>query len=159
MAKRRSKNHNPAQVPCTRVVVGGKGFKKAAPGAKDARGCTITTTTQDMASRKVDLRKNIGATSKTVEHIEGRKVCGSDRKGTCPPPCAATDKRKTCPVQLAFDRGQPFLRFCFAKKQPGYRVDVDSPTQAVEVANKACAHWKERGSFEGYFPQGTNLKG
>lgn len=160
MAKRRPKSDaDPTQVPCVRVVVGGPGFKKAKVGAKDAQGCQLSTTKQDMSARKVSLRKEIGATSKSVDHVAGRRTCGGDRKSKCPAPCLGTEKRKTCPVQLAFDRGQPFLRFCFRKKKTGYRINVDSVADAVAVSDRACAHWREHRSFDGFFPPDTTLNG
>jgi len=158
MAKRQQVDTS--HVPCTRIVVGGPGHRKAKPGAKDAMGCLLSTTTQDMSARKVAIRKDIKATSKSVLAAEGA-YCGTYKgkpRKCSPPPCLGTQKRKNCPVQLAFDRGQPFLRFCQTPKKPGFRVDVDSPADAMRAADQACKHWDTHKSFEGFFPTNTTRK-
>lgn len=62
------------------------------------------------------------------------------------PPCGTA--RKTCPVQLVFDHGQPKLRFCRAKGEPGRLVAVSSAEEAQRVASKACACWRKTKSFD-----------
>lgn len=142
--------------PCLKVKIGAsKGTHQRTEG-----GCA-TVGTGSFDRKSFNLGKKFGATSKTVDAIDG-KYCGTDKHGKkkkCPEPCQAVSKRKTCPVQLVFDRGQPFLRFCRAAKEAGYRVNVESSREAVSVAERACAHWKRVGSFEGYFPSGTPLRG
>ena len=145
MAKRASKPKTPkldaSSVPCLRVVVGGK---PGATGQTDVKSCAIVGESRG-AAVKFDLAKKYGATSKTVATPKKNK------------PCLGTKKRKGCPVQLAFDKGQPFLRFCSTDKQPGYRVDVESPTDAVAKANAACGTWAATGKFD--FPAETPLRG
>lgn len=62
-------------------------------------------------------------------------------------PCGTA--RKTCPVQLVFDRGQPKLRFCRTKNEPGHLVAVSSAEEAQRIASEACDCWrKNRKSFK-----------
>lgn len=72
-------------------------------------------------------------------------------------PCG--QKRRGCPVQLVFRRGQAQLRFCkrAGNKQYGYVVNVNSPQEAREAAAKACAVWKRDGSFEKHFGPSQTL--
>lgn len=128
-------------VPCLRVVVGGKPGRT---GQADAKSCAIVGESRGGVG-KFDLGKKYGSTSKTVATPKNNK------------PCLGALKRTGCPVQLAFENGQPFLRFCTTEKQPGYRVDVSNPAEAVAQANAACATWKAKGKFE--FPPGTPLRG
>lgn len=128
-------------VPCLRVVVGGKPGKT---GQADAKSCAIVGESRGGVG-KFNLGKKYRSTSKTVATPKQNK------------PCAGALKRTGCPVQLAFEEGQPFLRFCTTEKQPGYRVDVNTPSEAVEAANAACATWKATGKFQ--FPEGTPLRG
>ena len=67
-------------------------------------------------------------------------------------PCRDAMKRTGCPLQLAIRDGQPFLRFCFAKKQPGYRVDVTSPLDARDQAARTCAAWEAGGKTFAFDP-------
>lgn len=131
----------PANVPCLRVVVGGK---TGATGQADAQSCAIVGESRG-AIEKFNLGKKYGSTSKTVATPGKNK------------PCLGTKNRKGCPVQLAFENGQPFLRFCSVEKKPGYRLDVSSPAEAVKVAEAACATWQATGKFD--FPEGTPLRG
>jgi hypothetical protein len=62
------------------------------------------------------------------------------------PPCGSW--RAACPVQLIFIKGQPSLRFCKKKNQPGYVVPVNSPEQAQALAKKACGNWKKIKSYK-----------
>lgn len=128
-------------VPCLRVVVGSKPGKT---GQADANACAIVGESRGSVG-KFNLGKKYGSTSRTVTNPKNNK------------PCAGALKRTGCPVQLAFENGQPFLRFCTTEKQPGYRVDVNTPAEAVEAANAACATWKATGKFD--FPAGTPLRG
>lgn len=130
-----------SSVPCLRVVIGGK---PGATGQADAKSCAIVGESRGAAT-KFNLGKKYRSTSKTVATPKKNK------------PCLGALKRKGCPVQLAFEDGQPFLRFCIADKQPGYRIDVSSPAEAVEVANAACTTWQATGKFD--FPAGTPLRG
>lgn len=124
------KNRGESSVPCMRVVIGGK------PGARghDSAGCAIVGESRGGAT-KFDLATKYGSTSKTVATPRTNK------------PCFGALKRKGCPVQLAFDKGQPFLRFCTSEKKPGLRIDVNSPADAQAKAEAACKSWKETGSF------------
>jgi hypothetical protein len=173
-----------ASVPCLRVVVGGKPGKT---GQTDAKACAIVGERRG-ASGEFDIGRQYAATSKSVDFVDG-KTCGNaivktgKDKGKkkvrkCPPPCGNALKRTGCPVQLAFDKGQPFLRFCTANKEAGFRVDVNTPAEAVKQANAACAVWRRDGhavpvppkkgkpqpdrwvgSFAKHFPPGTPLRG
>jgi hypothetical protein len=111
-------------------MIGGK------PGRRqtDAAGCTVVGATHG-AVAKFDLGREYGATSKSVSTPKKNK------------PCLGSLNRKGCPVQLAFDNGQPFLRFCTVEKQPGHRIDVASPAEAQAKAAEACAVWKSTGKF------------
>lgn len=128
-------------VPCLRVVVGGRQGKT---GQTDANACAIVGESRGGVT-KFDLARKYGSTSKTVATPKKNK------------PCLNALKRKGCPVQLAFDDGQPFLRFCRANGEAGYRVDVNSPAEAVEKANAACSTWTATGKFD--FPPETPLRG
>lgn len=130
-----------ADVPCLRVVVGGKPGKT---GQSDAKSCAIVGESRGAAT-KFDLGRKYKSTSKTVSTPGKNK------------PCLGALKRSGCPVQLAFEDGQPFLRFCTIEKKAGYRVNVDTPAEAVKQANAACATWKATGKFD--FPAGTPLRG
>lgn len=144
MAKRASTKKpqtDPASVPCLRVVIGGRPGKT---GDADANACAIVGENRG-AVTKFDLNRKIGSTSKTVATPGKNK------------PCLGSLKRKGCPVQLAFEDGQPFLRFCTIEKKPGHRIDVNSAAEAVSVADAACATWKATGKFD--FPSGTPLRG
>lgn len=159
MAKRHASDPN--QVPCVRVVVGGQGHRKAKAGAKDAKGCLLSTSLHGEGVKKIALRKDLQATSKSVLAAEGA-YCGTYKgkpRKCSPAPCLGTGKRKNCPVQLAFDRGQPFLRFCRAPKKVGFRVNVNSPAEAMKIADEACGYWEKHRSFEGFFTEETPLKG
>lgn len=128
-------------VPCLRVVVGGKTGKT---GQADGAACAIVGESRGGVG-KFNLGKKYKSTSRTVTNPKKNK------------PCLGALKRTGCPVQLAFEDGQPFLRFCTVEKQAGYRVDVNTPAEAVAAANTACATWKATGKFE--FPAGTPLRG
>jgi hypothetical protein len=173
-----------SNVPCLRVVVGGKPGKT---GQTDAKACAIVGERRG-GEGGWDLAREYRSTSKTVDSVDGKncgettvksgKDKGKKKIKKCPKPCAGALKRKGCPVQLAFDKGQPFLRFCTTEKQAGYRVDVNTPAEAVKQANAACAVWRRDGhavpvppkkgkpqpdrwvgSFEKHFPPGTPLRG
>lgn len=132
---------NAASVPCLRVVIGGR---QGSAGQTDAKSCAIVGESRG-AAVKFDLGKKYGATSKSVSTPKKNK------------PCFGSRKRKGCPVQLAFDNGQPFLRFCIADKEAGYRVNVNSPAEATEKANAACSTYAATGKFD--LPTDTPLRG
>ncbi len=46
---------------------------------------------------------------------------------------------RTCPVQLVFVKGSPFLRMCSSAGKPGFLVKVKDGAEAYEAAGKACA--------------------
>ena len=46
---------------------------------------------------------------------------------------------RTCPVQLVFVKGSPFLRMCSAAGKPGFLVKVKDGVEAYEAAGRACA--------------------
>lgn len=66
-------------------------------------------------------------------------------------PCAGAGRvrtsgkktRSTCPVQLVFKSGQPYLRFCLTQKHPGKLVRVDSAEEAQRVSAEMCRCWKK----------------
>lgn len=136
-----AKKTNTKTPPCIRVEIGAK---PGGDGKRDAKGCLIVGESRG-ASTKIDLRKDIKASSKSVLTPKKNK------------PCFKTTGRSGCPVQLAFDGGQPFLRFCTEDAKPGYRVNVNTPKEASEQAKKACDIWKSTGKFD--FTKGTPLKG
>jgi len=51
--------------------------------------------------------------------------------------------RKTCPVQLFFREGTPFIRFCRAGKrnEPGHAVEANDIDHAQKLATAACKCW------------------
>lgn len=132
-----------SSVPCLRVVVGGKPGKT---GQTDAASCAIVGESRG-GTVKFDLGRKYRSTSKTVATPGKNK------------PCFGALKRTGCPVQLAFDDGQPFLRFCTTEKQPGFRVDVNTPAEAVHQAGIACAAWEKNGRKKFDFPSDTPLRG
>jgi hypothetical protein len=148
MAKIKKNKSEKATVPCLRVDIGAKPGKT---GKTDAAGCVIVGESRAGAGRFA-LKKEYGSTSKSVDYIDGRRK-------TAPKPCQGTKKRKTCPVQLVFDQGQPFLRFCRQDNEAGFRVDVNSPEEATKAAKDACSHWATHGSFDTFFPEGAPLRG
>jgi hypothetical protein len=128
--KRQKATKVKAKLPCVRVMIGGK----PGPRVSDA-GCAVVGATHG-AVAKFDLGRKYGATSKSVSTPNKNK------------PCLGSLNRKGCPVQLAFDNGQPFLRFCTVEKKPGHRIDVASPAEAQAKAAEVCAVWKQTGKFE-----------
>ncbi len=58
-------------------------------------------------------------------------------------PCGSI--RKTCPVQLHFRKGVPFLRYCIEQGKKGgskgYTQEFDNIDEAQEAAAKACECW------------------
>ncbi len=151
MAKPKKNKSARASVPCVRVKVG-------APrgSARDEGGCSVVGTGAVKGS--VDLRREYGTTSKSIE------ACGVHHRGPrkgqpkpCTKPCNTLSVR--CPVQLVFDGGQPSLRFCISKGEPGYIKGVSSAAEAVKLSTAACQHWAKKGSFKGFFAKGTPLKG
>ena len=46
---------------------------------------------------------------------------------------------RSCPVQLVFVSGTPYLRMCVAAGKPGFLVKVKDGVDAYEAAGKACA--------------------
>lgn len=146
--------------PCLRVKIGAP-----AGAAGRADGCAVAGTGSVTSKYKFDLRKGLKATTKSVDFVDGKK-CGVDKKGKvkdCPKPCGSwTDQPKAnkkgelreprCPIQLAFDQGQPFLRFCRAKGKPGFQQPINSAAEATTAARAACAHWAQHKSFDTYAP-------
>jgi hypothetical protein len=64
---------------------------------------------------------------------------------TASAPCST--KRKGCPVQLVFRKGQPFLRFCkkAGSGEPGHFVSVPDASEARRLTAEACAAWSASG--------------
>lgn len=120
----------PSQVPCVRVVIGGK---QGSQGST-TDGCKIVGEARG-GTAKFNLGREFKATSKSVLTPKKNK------------PCLGALNRKGCPVQLAFDKGQPFLRFCTTEKQAGIRIDVNDPKQAQAEAERMCGEWKATGKF------------
>src|SRR5690606_10216697 len=120
-------------VPCLRVVIGGK---QGASGRADGSGCTIVGENRGGAT-KFYLGREYGATSRTVAPKKNK-------------PCLGALKRRGCPVQLAFDNGQPFLGVGTAGQTPGSRIEVNSPAEAQRQAERTCAAWAANGR---QFPQ------
>jgi hypothetical protein len=46
---------------------------------------------------------------------------------------------RTCPVQLVFVKGTPFLRMCTQANRPGFLMKVTDGAKAYEAAGSACA--------------------
>lgn len=157
----------PTPPPCLRVKIGA-----AAGAAGSTDGCAVYGTGSTTSKYKYALRKELLATTKSVDFVD-KKKCGKDKHGKdkdCPKPCGSwsvtpkTNKHgkvtpPRCPIQLAFDAGQPFMRFCRAKGAPGYQVTVNTPAEAQAQALAACAYWAKHKSFDGYFAKDTPLRG
>jgi hypothetical protein len=148
MAKIKKNKSSKATVPCLRVDIGAKPGKT---GKTDAEGCAIVGESR-VGVGGFSLKKEYGSTSKSVDFIDGRRK-------KPPKPCQGTKKRKTCPVQLVFDKGQPFLRFCRKDNEAGFRIDVNSPGEATKQAKAACDHWVQHGTFDTFFPENAPLRG
>lgn len=151
MAKPKKDKTARASVPCVRVKIG-------APKGGATRDGSCTTVGTGAIKGSVDLRREYGTTSKSVE------ACGVHRSGPdkgkpkpCNKPCNTLSKR--CPVQLVFAEGQPTLRFCRTKGQPGFVKPISSAAEAVKISSAACHHWAQHKSFDGYFPKDTPLRG
>jgi len=122
-----------------------------APGAPRRDGWDIATPARRRRRPKVPI-----GTHRTFMD------CGDSKKGckiTKPPagyristppgfdyttaalPCD-TD-RASCPVQLFFRNGTPFIRFCRAgkKSKPGYAVEANDVDHAAKLATAACKCW------------------
>lgn len=68
--------------------------------------------------------------------------------------------RSTCPVQLIYKSGQPFLRFCLAQKRPGKVIPVSSASEAQRISAEVCKCWrKNRKQFGKCLPANTPLGG
>lgn len=118
--------------------------------------CSAAQADQRLAkTRKFVLGKQYGYTSPSVRAARGDKK-GVPKNSQA---CAQAAKRKSCPVQLVFDSGQPKLRFCGKEPGPGPLLDIVDPVIAQAEANRACDHWRQHGSFEGFFASGTPLGG
>ena len=71
------------------------------------------------------------------------------RRAASPPGFSYTTKvgpcvigtRKSCPVQLVYKRGQPFLRLCREPERPGHLIPFRSVAQARKAAQEACRCW------------------
>ncbi len=140
-----------ASVPCVRIKVG-------APRGGATKDGSCTTVGTGVVKGSVDLRREYGTTSKSVE------ACGVHARGPnkgkpkpCNKPCNTLSKR--CPVQLVFAEGQPTLRFCRSKGEPGYVQPISSAAEAVKISGEACRHWAKHKSFDKFFPAGTPLRG
>ena len=84
----------------------------------------------------LDDQIEIGHAKVFAVYGKGGKNKGKERPRVCSKPCGLikrpVDKNgkplvHRCPVQLAYDNSQPFLRLCSVKGQQGYRVNVTSP--------------------------------
>lgn len=145
-----------APPPCTIVKIGDTTSRKATK----ADGCLVISSA-GVGVGKFAERPGTRFTSQNVRSGRGEK-CGTTTvksgkdKGkvkpkACAKPCGLIKKGGVtrCPVQLAYDQGQPFLRFCTTKNKQGYRVDVSSPEDALRKAQEICARWeKKRRKFE-----------
>jgi len=154
MAKEKQPKKSPPVLPASLRVTVGKGkrvdftlrpeTKFTAKNVQGGRGETCGTTT-------VKSGKNKGK----VKSKPCPKPCGLIK-----PPVDKNGKKLTqrCPVQLAYDQGQPFLRFCTKKGMQGYRIDVSSPADAMEKSTKLCGEWEaKKKKFS--FPKGHPLAG
>lgn len=119
------------KVPCHVVVVAGSAeAAKRVPGGADASGCRIVAARRRMGVRLEDPKPELGA-----------KSLGK--------PCST--KRKSCPLQLIFQDGVPYLRLCkkAGNRKPGYLVPAGTPAEAAARASELCACWRaNRKRFE-----------
>lgn len=120
------------QVPCLKVRVA-KGQSVGAGQIID--GCLVTGARGNYGVSRWELGRDYKATTRNVSDPKKYPPCNQARKG--------------CPVQLAFDNGQPLLRFCVGKKQKGHRIDVNTPAEAIAVATEACAPYAPEFTAEG----------
>lgn len=77
--------------------------------------------------------------------------------GAAKKPCD-TDK-KGCRVQLYFDRGQGYLRFCTDKKKPGRKIPVSSAAEASRISSEVCKCWSKTKDFDKCVPKSAALGG
>lgn len=65
-------------------------------------------------------------------------------------PCnwAKGKPRKTCPVQLFFNKGVPTIRLCTERGKAGPTFAVSSPQEAQRIAAEACKCWEKNKSFD-----------
>ena len=109
------------KVPCHTVVVAGspEAAKQVQKGV-DTAGC---------ASRK---RMGVRLTDPKAE-------LGAESLGK---PCVT--KRRSCPLQLIFKDGVPYLRLCkrAGNKKPGFLIPAGTPAEANTRAQAACACWR-----------------
>jgi hypothetical protein len=160
--------------PCLRVEIGKPNRKL---GVKD--GCTVVGATGTGVG-KFAARPDYNFTSGNTRGGRGEK-CGTtkiksgknkgkERPRVCSKPCGLikppVDKNgkplvQRCPVQLAYDNSQPFLRLCSVKGQQGYRVNVTSPEDAMTQATQLCKAWAASGKkfdFPKTHPLGQNRR-
>lgn len=91
----------------------------------------------------------------TKGKLDPRDAAREECQAQSSPPCATS--RKSCPVQLVFDKGTPALRFCFEKGQKGHAHRFTDVEAAARFAEEACKCWSKTGSFEKcreYFSEG-----
>lgn len=158
-----------ATPPCLRVEIGKPNRKLGVEN-----GCTVVgakgTGVGKFAARPAfkftsgNTRGGRGEKCGTTK-VKSGKNKGKERPRACSKPCGLikppVDKNgkalaQRCPVQLAYDDSQPFLRLCYAKGKQGYRVNVASPEDAMEKATTLCKEWAARGK-KFAFPEGQAL--
>jgi hypothetical protein len=70
-------------------------------------------------------------------------------------PC---DARASCPVQLIFLRGVPYLRFCQVRGERGYAIPISSPEEGQARAEEACRNWKRLKTWKAIDPKSGKEK-
>lgn len=67
-------------------------------------------------------------------------------------------KAGQCGVQLAFDKGQPFIRLCSKGNAKGHRIRVDSPKEANELAKEACRDFAKHKNYRAFLARHKDRK-
>lgn len=136
-----------------------KDFNYTTPSAiNEASPLKPSTPTVRMEERgcKWKTVRVVGKKGKNKGKVSLKKVV-TDKRPECQksaPPCARAkntktgkvEPRKTCPVQLFWRYGKPFVRFCQTPNKPGFIKQVSSVEEAVKLSTKACQEWFDSGS-------------
>lgn len=139
---------------------------KVSPAQRRKKGCIERTKTRHCFESDTGKDKCYSTEAEAKRQANGEAIftkkdkkftgqrCAAPRKdGSCAPgdevydadckgagdPCGSS--RSTCPVQLVWVDGKPNLRFCKAKKEPGYLVPVRNVAEAMQISDEACAKW------------------
>jgi hypothetical protein len=157
MTKRRiSLDPRAVAPPCLQVRIG-SGTQAA------ATTCRVATSTTTGAVKRFDVvpmvidrdgrPREIKTTSASVSVQKDPK----NKRWRGNLPCKGSLRRAGCPIQLAFEDGQPFMRLCQQDNKPGPRIDFKTLPELRQKSREICAAWQKLGKFK--VPKGTPLRG